>query len=80
MANYQDMNEKGMFYPLTYFSPHDYINCRKARTDQTYEIHLFHKSWMPHKARIKSSIRTFISNVIGGENIFRLRKFLTGGR
>jgi hypothetical protein len=79
-GDYQEIANLGVFYPQTYFSPFDYINCRKFITDQTYAMHLFHKSWLPPKARMKSYIKMVAAKVIGGENIFRLRKVLTGGR
>ncbi|MGM7721166.1 glycosyltransferase family 32 protein [Metabacillus sp. Hm71] len=73
-GEYQKLVGKGAFFPQTYFSPYDYINCRKFITENTYAIHHFYKSWLPPKARLKSKIKTIAAKVIGGENIARLRK------
>lgn len=73
-GEYQEIKGMGVFYPQTYFSPYDYINCRKFITENTYAMHHFYKSWLPPTARFKSSIKTTLSKVIGGDNIARLRK------
>jgi mannosyltransferase OCH1-like enzyme len=75
-GNYQEINGIGAFYPQTYFSPYDYINCRKLITDNTYVMHHFHKSWLPLKARLKSNVKILASKIIGGENIARFRKLV----
>lgn len=67
------------FYPQTYFSPYDYINCRKFITDDTYCMHHFYKSWLPYKARIKCKIKCILAKFIGGNNIKKLRRILSGG-
>ncbi|MCM3115090.1 glycosyl transferase [Neobacillus sp. MER 74] len=77
-GKFQEIPSLGVFYPQTYFSPYDYINCRKFISENTYTMHLFYKSWLPPKARLKSSIKTVASKVIGGENIARIRKVVTG--
>jgi len=76
-GKYQEITEMGVFYPQTYFSPFDYINCRKFITENTYTMHHFYKSWLPPKARLKSNIKYFTSKVIGGENIARIRKMVS---
>lgn len=73
-GEYQEIANLGVFYPQTYFSPYDYINCRSFITEKTYTIHHFYKSWMPVKARIKGKIKYVLSKLIGGHNIARLRK------
>jgi hypothetical protein len=73
-GNYQIIQGLGVIYPQTYFSPYDYINCRTFISDSTYTIHHFYKSWLPFKTRIKGKIKLFLSKVIGGNNIARLRK------
>jgi hypothetical protein len=72
-GDYQEI-EGGVFYPQTYFSPYDYINCRKFISNNTYAMHHFYKSWLPIKVRIKSHLKSTISKVIGGNNLARLRK------
>ncbi|SFL15951.1 Capsular polysaccharide synthesis protein [Paenibacillus sp. 1_12] len=76
-GDYQEIKGVGAFYPQTYFSPYDYINCRKFITDNTYAMHYFHKSWLPPKVRLKSSIKHLAARVIGGDNIARIRKLVT---
>ncbi|WP_226667497.1 glycosyltransferase family 32 protein [Metabacillus litoralis] len=75
-GEYQEIKDTGAFYPQTYFSPYDYINCRQLISGNTYAMHHFYKSWLPPTARIKSKIKITLSKVIGGDNIARLRKTL----
>ncbi len=75
-GKYQELENIGAFYPQTYFSPYDYINCRSFKTDTTYTMHYFYKSWLPPKARIKGQFKKMAARVIGGENIARIRKTL----
>lgn len=72
-GEYQEIDGIGAFYPQTYFSPYDYINCIRYITEKTYTMHHFYKSWLPPKARFKQSIKIIASKVIGGENIARIR-------
>ncbi|PEJ58457.1 glycosyl transferase [Bacillus sp. AFS002410] len=76
-GEYQEIDGMGTFYPQNYFSPYDYINCRKFITEDTYAMHHFYKSWLPHRERIKGNIKLFASKLIGGENIARIRKLVS---
>lgn len=76
-GQYQEIEEIGTFYPQTYFSPYDYINCRKFITENTHAMHHFYKSWLPPKARFKSNVKTIVSKVIGGDNIAKIRKIVS---
>ncbi|WP_132009858.1 glycosyltransferase family 32 protein [Mesobacillus foraminis] len=76
-GQYQELSGIGTFYPQTYFSPYDYINCRNFINEDTYAMHHFYKSWLPPKARLKSNLKLFISKIIGGDNIARIRKVVT---
>lgn len=76
-GQYQEINDIGVFYPQTYFSPYDYINCRKFITENTYAMHHFYKSWLSPKARFKSNIKTTAAKMIGGDNIARIRKLVS---
>lgn len=76
-GEYQELEGIGAFYPQTYFSPYDYINCRKFITENTYAMHHFYKSWLPPKVRFKSNIKIIASKIIGGENIARIRKLVS---
>jgi hypothetical protein len=73
----QKIDGMGTFYPQTYFSPYDYINCREFNSENTYAKHHFYKSWLPPKARIKGRIKFLGSRVIGGENIARIRRIVS---
>jgi hypothetical protein len=73
-GQYQEISGIGVFYPQTYFSPYDYINCQTFITEKTYTIHHFYKSWLPLKARLKGKVKLVLSKLIGGHNIARLRK------
>jgi hypothetical protein len=75
-GEYQEIEGLGAFFPQTYFSPYDYINCRKFITAQTYAMHHFYKSWLPPKDRWKSRLKAALAKVIGGNNIARLRKLI----
>ncbi|WHZ55739.1 glycosyltransferase family 32 protein [Metabacillus hrfriensis] len=76
-GQYQEIIELGTFYPQTYFSPYDYINCRKFITENTYAMHHFYKSWLSPKAKFKSNLKTVAAKVIGGENIAKIRKIVS---
>jgi mannosyltransferase OCH1-like enzyme len=75
-GEYQELESIGVFYPQTYFSPYDYINCQTFSSNKTYTFHHYYKSWLPAKARMKSKIKFTLSKVIGGNNIAKLRKIL----
>lgn len=76
-GEYQELEGLGVFYPQTYFSPYDYINCRRFITTETYAMHYFYKSWLPPKARLKSNLKGIAAKVIGGENIAKIRSLLS---
>ncbi|WGG45864.1 glycosyltransferase [Rossellomorea sp. DA94] len=73
-GNYQEIKDIGVFYPQSFFSPYDYINCRSFKNENTYAIHHFYKSWLPFRARIKNSVKKSICKIIGGDNVEKLRK------
>ncbi|MCM3724917.1 glycosyl transferase [Neobacillus cucumis] len=73
-GKYQKINEMGVFYPQTYFSPYDYINCQTFLNENTYTIHHFYKSWLPLTKRVKGKIKFVLSKLIGGHNIAKLRR------
>lgn len=76
-GEYQEIKGIATFYPQTYFSPYDYINCRKLITDNSYCMHHFYKSWLPLGVRIKGKIKLLLSKIIGGESIYKIRKILS---
>lgn len=78
-GEYQEIIDIGVFYPQTYFSPYDYINCRTFTTEHTYTMHHFYKSWLPARARVKSRIKVFVAKIIGGDNLARIRGIVFRG-
>ncbi|WP_349410678.1 glycosyltransferase family 32 protein [Pseudalkalibacillus sp. SCS-8] len=77
---FQEPTSEITIYPQTYFSPYDYINCRYFTNDETYTIHHFHKSWLKPSERMKSTLKKSLSKVIGGDNLHRMRTFVTESR
>ena len=75
-GTFQEIKDLGVCYPQAYFSPYDYINCINKKNEQTYTIHYYYKSWLPYQTRIKSSIKRGLAALIGGENIYRLRRLM----
>lgn len=73
-GTYQELKGIAAFYPQTYFSPYDYINCRYLLTADSFTVHHFYKSWLPISARIKSFIKVVLAKIIGGEKIAKLRE------
>lgn len=73
-GQYQDIEGMGTFYPQTFFSPYDYINCQTLKSEHTYTIHHFYKSWLPYRVRVKGKVKFLIAKLIGGHNIAKLRK------
>ncbi|WP_209122907.1 glycosyltransferase family 32 protein [Alkalihalobacillus sp. BA299] len=76
-GEFQELVGLGAFYPQTYFSPYDYINCRKLVTEETYAMHHFYKSWLPWQVRVKGNLKVTAAKLIGGNNIARLRKLVS---
>ena len=72
-GTFQKVENLAAVYPQEYFSPYDYINCYSKKTDKSYAIHHFYKSWLPFSARLKAFIKKNVAKVFGGENIARLR-------
>ncbi|QGQ47222.1 glycosyltransferase family 32 protein [Metabacillus sediminilitoris] len=76
-GEYKEISGIGAVYPQTYFSPFDYINCRKFITENTYAMHHFYKSWLPLHVKVKTNTKVILSKIIGGRNIEKFRKLLT---
>ncbi|WNR43808.1 glycosyltransferase family 32 protein [Paenibacillus roseipurpureus] len=75
-GRFQELPGIGAFYPQTYFSPFDYINCQTFMTSHTYTLHHFYKSWLPPKERRKTQLKMMLARLIGGHNIARIRGYL----
>lgn len=71
---YQELKDLAVVYPKVYFSPYDYINCISHITDKSYAVHHFYKSWVSISQRIKFKIKKILADLIGGENIAKLRE------
>lgn len=76
-GTYQSI-EGATIYSQTYFSPYDYINCRKIITEDTYCMHHFYKSWLPTSTRLKCNVKKSIAKLIGGDNIAKIRYKMKG--
>jgi hypothetical protein len=72
----QKLNNGVTFYPRDYFSPYDYINGGNYRTDNSYTIHHFAKSWLPAHVRFRGEVKRAVSRVVGPAVIARMRKLL----
>ena len=55
-GTFQKVENLAAVYPQEYFSPYDYINCYSKKTDKSYAMHHFYKSWLPFSARLKAFI------------------------
>ena len=66
----------GSIYTQEYFSPYDYINYYDKRTEKTYTMHHFYKSWISPKDRIKSKVKKVLAKTIGGKNIAKIRSIV----
>ena len=78
-GQYQKIDGYGAFYPQTYFSPYDYINCRYFISEDTYTMHHFYKSWLPFKERLKGNSKKMIAKIIGGQRVAKIREIITNG-
>lgn len=78
MNGQYQMIEDATFYPQTFFSPYDYINCRKFITEDTYCMHHFYKSWLPLSVRLKGQVKQCIAKMIGGDKIAKIRATMKG--
>lgn len=76
-GEYQKLEGVATFYPQTYFSPYDYINCRNFKNEDTYCMHHFYKSWLPISVRIKCKVKKVAANLIGGNNIAKIRSVVS---
>lgn len=73
-GTYQELEDIGTFYEQDYFSPYDYINCYMKKTNNTYVVHHFYKSWLPFSTRLKGGIKKMLAKTIGGDRIAKFRK------
>lgn len=72
----QSIEGIGTIYQQEYFSPYDYINYYDKRTDKTYTMHHFYKSWVSPRDKMKSKVKKILSMTIGGKNIVRIRRIV----
>lgn len=72
-GTFQKIDNLAVIYPQEYFSPYDYINCYSKKTNNTYTMHYFYKSWVPFSARLKAFVKKSLAKAFGGENIAKLR-------
>lgn len=79
-GNFQEVDGIGSFYPQVFFSPYDYINCRNFKTDASYSMHHYYKSWLSPKAKFKNRIKETTAKLIGGDNIYKIRNLVSNTR
>lgn len=72
-GKYQKIEDIAAIYPQEFFSPYDYINCYSKATENSFAIHHFYKSWLPFSTRVKANIKKYLSRIIGGSNVAKLR-------
>lgn len=75
-GSYQEVKGLATIYPQEYFSPYDYINCYSKKTENTYTIHHYYKSWLPMSVRFKTYVKKFGAKIIGGKNIAKMRNLM----
>ncbi|MEK5104094.1 glycosyltransferase [Cytobacillus sp. FSL M8-0252] len=76
----QVIEEMGVIFEQTIFSPYDYINCRDLQSDETVTKHHFYQSWLPPHVLVKRIVKRNIVKLIGGEKLANLRKKFSGVR
>jgi hypothetical protein len=79
-GRHQVIPEGIVCYPMSYFSPLDYINHRSFRDGTTVAIHHYSHSWGGAFSSLKRTISRGISRTVGAETLNRLRKLLSLGR
>jgi mannosyltransferase OCH1-like enzyme len=66
----------GFVFPADYFNPYDDSTGKINKTNNTFSIHWYSKSWLPNKTKLISSI-TRIFHRIFGVNCFKpFKKFI----
>lgn len=60
-------------YPAEYFNPYNDCIGKLSKTQNTYSIHWYGKSWMDSKQRLKSKITRFFHRIFG-KNCFSMFK------
>lgn len=63
-GKYQEING-AVVYPADYFNPYDDPTGRLKRTENTYSIHWYGKSWLDKKTVIRSKIMKPIHRILG---------------
>lgn len=59
----QTLGEGNLFLPECFFSPYDYQVGRMAKTDNSYAIHHYGKSWHGPWAKLKGKVKKALSRI-----------------
>ena len=61
-------------YNPEYFCGYDYKNHHSMATDKTLSIHHYAASWLSDEQRLASSVKRYVSKIIGRNNYMRFRQ------
>lgn len=63
-----------VIYPTDYFSPYDDATGKLTKTDNTYAIHWYAKSWMPKRKILRNKITRIIHRIFGKNSLKFLKR------
>lgn len=63
-----------VLYPIDYFNPYDDATGRLNKTENTYAIHWYAKSWIPKSKRLRSKITRVFHRIFGKDCFKRFRR------
>lgn len=70
----QQTIDGAVIYPVSYFNPYDDSTGRLRKTDETFSIHWFAKSWMDKKIVIRSKLTQPIHRIFGVDCFRKFKK------
>lgn len=65
MTNCELEGESIQIYPREFFSPYDYVSGKNFLSEQTYAVHHFEQSWLPHSLVYRRKIKIAVSKIFG---------------
>lgn len=74
-GQYQEL-ENFIVYPSDYFNPYDDATGRLNKTENTYSIHWYAKSWLDEKSIRRSNITRVIHRILGVNSLTWLKKII----
>ncbi len=63
-----------VIYPIEYFCPYDDATGKLTKTENTYAIHWYAKSWMPMKKVLRVKITRVIHRIFGKDSLKFLKR------